>query len=1378
MTAYRDERDTARNARRLAVARLAAIEAELATIPGWLLVGDPDRLVDDTQRNLATHGAALGADLDEIHRGIAALDAELDILDASTPSQIRRFLEWSRWLEALNDAEQLLEELVPDPRRRFLAATPAMTPDTAQRIIDAISANGGKVGSGDPFVAAAALTDDDVFDLEHTAVRNLDPLPDGHVIGVLLPMRLETRYRRPKNPDDPDDPWRLRVRAHPDPVAFAGLPLPANELEATLVATCWTNADGDLGTAQGKAAFRALAAAVGGGRAVQLLSSVPVVPSVDGFEPPSSYDPPAGRRSEHRAALPDTLELRGDWGTGLQWLGELHPDHAAISAQADMAASMADLRPDQVPEVWWTSYAAAEQVGLAIEVPLPGGPHLDLLMLTGLSDIDGAEVFAAHAGHGDLGVVTPMSPSNTIAGQPAAELGRDPDTWLEVARRPGGSTGAGLAMALTDRPGLSGMPSADTELLDAVPPLVAALWPLLWQRWLKDVEHATQIYEMGDWAARLLAPLGPFPSLRIGSVPYGVLPAVDVTAWVTARHDPAWEEAISFVAKLLLDQLSAAGVAGGTAVGADPERLLDIIGRVPTSRQLGSRQFVPLEVMAMFRAIVNGDPSQQVVDEWEAMAAAALAIEPRPTRRYQPFEVVQPAVDGSASLRDLVEQFLQEPAESLANLGRTLERDAPLLARLIRHSLLLTMAEASRLDQDFPGNWRSPYEIPLYGAGKLAADSGFASPMEALPSPAEEVLSRHPPDPRAVAIARQFNDVREAARRLAELDDALRPEGPLAAAVAAVVDASSHRFDPWITAVGTRRLRRLIDRDVPRRIGAYGWVDDLGPANDLTPPTAAGFIHAPGHAQALAAAVLRDHAISDDDPRWRMNVQSDLARLAARLSGDVRLGVHPSEAIGREVERRAGDPALVLELRRRFPARPEWAGRRVCDGLRILETPTASLPPGLGPLDDLQRVLDAYGDLLVADAVHDVVSGRGASAQESMEAAAGLGAPAELRLLKTRREGSSVRTTVLVALAPGDPDPASPVSLADPALAALLSAELGPATAWIWTAADATVSLADLGLDVADVVLHPQPRLDDWAAAALGAPVTGGSAVAMRRALDDVSSLLGIQQGLPEAADDGTGADQLRARLTTLRAEATTIAGLLDGDPTAGRRWGLPDGATKVLEARIAAAGTAATDATADATVLGERIRALLGPVSGLPLVCLGSAPTVTPAADLDQRWLEIVAAVRPALARLEAHQLQIPWPAAATDPNRLWTVPQPSQHDVVIYGPAVGRPDPVGLALLDSWAETVPGRRHTTHAAFGFDAPRARAPQAILLAIPPDEKKPLTAEALPGIVASTRLQARARMVQPDGLGPWVLAVPSSMVLTTGPAGTDLVGER
>ena len=174
MTFRRDDWETARQARAVGVQRAAAIAADLAAIPGWLQVGDPGRLADPGVRAEAERAIALRADLDAVHRGVAALDAELDALDGTRTDTFFLFREWSRWLPTVPDGPTLLDQLTPDPRRMFLGPSPAMTPETAQLIVDVITANGGEVGDGDTFVRDANLADEDVFDLDHTARIRLD----------------------------------------------------------------------------------------------------------------------------------------------------------------------------------------------------------------------------------------------------------------------------------------------------------------------------------------------------------------------------------------------------------------------------------------------------------------------------------------------------------------------------------------------------------------------------------------------------------------------------------------------------------------------------------------------------------------------------------------------------------------------------------------------------------------------------------------------------------------------------------------------------------------------------------------------------------------------------------------------------------------------------------------------------------------------------------------------------------------------------------------------------------------------------------------------------------------------------------------------------
>ena len=148
------------------------------------------------------------------------------------------------------------------------------------------------------------------------------------------------------------------------------------------------------------------------------------------------------------------------------------------------------------------------------------------------------------------------------------------------------------------------------------------------------------------------------------------------------------------------------------------------------------------------------------------------------------------------------------------------------------------------------------------------------------------------------------------------------------------------------------------------------------------------------------------------DDRWRLAIDSAKVRATVALAERVRLGVHPYEALGLEVEKVAGDWDTVRILRRELPA-----GARSAGSPGVRRRGGAARGPGghagrpgwrptwpdrLAPLDE---VLDTYADLLVADGVHALVTGRADLANAAMEAAAGLGAPPELRAIRTPRGG-------------------------------------------------------------------------------------------------------------------------------------------------------------------------------------------------------------------------------------------------------------------------------------------------------------------------------------------------------------------------------------
>ena len=134
---------------------------------------------------------------------------------------------------------------------------------------------------------------------------------------------------------------------------------------------------------------------------------------------------------------------------------------------------------------------------------------------------------------------------------------------------------------------------------------------------------------------------------------------------------------------------------------------------------------------------------------------------------------------------------------------------------------------------------------------------------------------------------------------------------------------------------------------------------------------------------------------------------------------------------------------------------------------------------------------------------------------------------------------------------------------------------------------------------------------------------------------------------------------------------------------------------------------------------------------------------------DLDMIWLEIVAAVRPRLAPLEASQLdptRPDWIAGVAAPDHSVDPWHPFGPVVVAYGPGLDDGGgSVAIAALDGWSDSVPSRRHATVAAFGFNAPKSRAPQAVLVAVPPDVSQRLDNAGLLDVVLETRELAQAR---------------------------------
>jgi len=127
---------------------------------------------------------------------------------------------------------------------------------------------------------------------------------------------------------------------------------------------------------------------------------------------------------------------------------------------------------------------------------------------------------------------------------------------------------------------------------------------------------------------------------------------------------------------------------------------------------------------------------------------------------------------------------------------------------------------------------------------------------------------------------------------------------------------------------------------------------------------------------------------------------------------------------------------------------------------------------------------------------------------------------------------------------------------------------------------------------------------------------------------------------------------------------------------------------------------------------------------------------------------------------------------ALADQPPLRWGALPPDPADdlrgvvaVVAHAPGalagLGAADTMAGLFVDEWMESLPDTQETTGLGFHFDAPGARAPQSILLAVPQDPSQPnWTLDELLGVIDEALALARLRAVRPQDLQGLGLVLP------------------
>ncbi|MEO7847411.1 MAG: hypothetical protein ABIR82_18925, partial [Nocardioides sp.] len=406
------------------------------------------------------------------------------------------------------------------------------------------------------------------------------------------------------------------------------------------------------------------------------------------------------------------------------------------------------------------------------------------------------------------------------------------------------------------------------------------------------------------------------------------------------------------------------------------------------------------------------------------------------------------------------------------------------------------------------------------------------------------------------------------------------------------LDLFTNRYDAWVTSLATRRLGDLREAGAGVHLGAFGWLVDLQDAEPVQP--SADHVHAPSPSHAATAAVLRhadidDRAVSVASSARRFDVTSASVRIARGVVEAVAEGRPLGSVLGYRIERflQDSDQSQHIEaLRRGYgalggePPDPTVAAEvvsahDVVDGVavwravadpaddRAAHPPDGDIPDPRtidGLVEHLAFLVDSLADLLVAEGVHQLVTGDRSRAGATITALArGVPPPRELHVVDTPGRHLAVPVLLLMAVKPGaaptgrgwaTKSPRARIApaaerlarsvLPDPGdcglrLEAVVESDDGPATTEV-----VTVTLDDLGLCALDVL------------AEVGADDEHSSlATRVRHHLGRAGKLL------PEPAD---GADVGWAALTAVARSWARVFGtarpLLPGDLALGPKEG------------------------------------------------------------------------------------------------------------------------------------------------------------------------------------------------------------------------------
>ncbi|MEP6493008.1 MAG: hypothetical protein ABJF01_10050 [bacterium] len=834
---------------------------------------------------------------------------------------------------------------------------------------------------------------------------------------VLLPVRLETRFFTLQS-----GVTELRVRVYPDKIHLDSHQPELSTDERAWGARYWQQdwSAGSNQTARADA-WRTIADRFGAARAAWVArtltptnlaqrspSVAPVLPTLPPVGPAGED---AWRTAPQARLMPDRWTAVVHSGghavlqvTGLDITRPLavgpDPQRAPLDAATEAAIAAGDALAVDPGMKWMIDFDAAESAGMALRIAIPPSvlaAGLDSLVVFGVAGSLGAansgaqlaDLLDAHHYTDGLEFLRLGAPTNNTDDRRAAYSSEDPaharsfaNEMANPAVASGNALNAGVALGvpagrIAGTLGTIGEATTDSAL--DMRSMNTALWQVGWGYYLSNMmgPETGLTPDAVDWArARFLNSVragGPFPVLRCGRQPYGVLPVTSLDLWAPDANDGnaargAWLKGLLLNMRDQVWRPVAGGVArvGRRAPSLADADLADVMQTDAISNSYRTRAVLGRHYVEHLFALNAQDFSGQAVTQ-ATIAGRLLQLLGLPTAAAQlprlghafydnaawnvtaplvqsgevsPWRMLEPNYIGALLATPSIQTIIDTHPLPTSTDGTT-----SLLQSLLRHAMLREIATAAaRIAANLPGN-----SLAVLLRDVELVDLVNQPPVSnVFQEPAKNLLWRRQLDLTVPAITgantiRQFIEAladfsaptvaslgqfRTALTHLQTLDSET-----LAFLAQGTLDLSTHRLDAWITSYATERLTAMTaNGSAGQFVGGYGWVENLRPAatpstiptTSLPPgesgplvalPQDSGFIHAPSLTHASTAALLRNaHLGATGIPQangpFAIDLSSRRVRESARILEGVRQGQPLGALLGYRFERRLHDLKL------------------------------------------------------------------------------------------------------------------------------------------------------------------------------------------------------------------------------------------------------------------------------------------------------------------------------------------------------------------------------------------------------------------------------------------------------------------------------------